>query len=210
MNQADSPSASFSFLLQATTVVLLFQAIFLLEQLFNDGDNSSAMTAVLAATLIQLTLSRRLSVDPQVRHPSLYVTLWRYSALALLSVLTVVVAIDTYAPDTVSNGMPTLIAMLISSVIALKGAALGKLKPSGVIGLRLRWTLQSRLAWEKAHRLMGRILFFGGLTGLVVAPFVPVLATLGGIAALVLTSVTAGTIKSWRVWQNDPERSIAG
>lgn len=210
MNQADSPSASFSFLLQATTVVLLFQAIFLLEQLFNDGDNSSAMTAVLAATLIQLTLSRRLSVDPQVRHPSLYVTLWRYGALALLSVLTVVVAIDTYAPDTVSNGMPTLIAMLISSVIALKGAALGKLKPSGVIGLRLRWTLQSRLAWEKAHRLMGRILFFGGLTGLVVAPFVPVLATLGGIAALVLTSVTAGTIKSWRVWQNDPERSIAG
>lgn len=210
MNQADSPSASFSFLLQATTVVLLFQAIFLLAQLFNDGENSSSMTAILAATLLQLTLTRRLSVDPQVRNATLYITLWRYGALSLLGLLTVVVAIDSYAPETVSNGMPTLIAMLLSSVIALKGAALGKLKPSGVLGLRLRWTRQSRLAWEKAHRLMGRILFFGGLIGLVAAPFVPVLATFGGITALVLIGVTAGTIKSWRVWQNDPERSIAG
>lgn len=106
--------------------------------------------------------------------------------------------------------MPTLIAMLVPAVIALKGAVLGKLKPSGVLGLRLSWTRQSRLAWEKAHRLMGRVLFFGGLICLVAAPFVPFLATLVGIAALVLIGVTAGTIKSWRVWQNDPERNIAG
>jgi uncharacterized membrane protein len=57
---------------------------------------------------------------------------------------------------------------------------------------------------------MGRILFFGGLIGLVAAPFVPVLATFVGIAALILIGVVAGAFKSWRVWQHDPERSIAG
>jgi uncharacterized membrane protein len=209
MNQAESPATPFSLLRQATAVVLLFQAVFLLTQLFNDGGNSSAMTGIFAATLVQLALTRRLSADPPGHHATFYVVLWRYGALTLLGVITVVVAFDTYAPAALPKEVPTSIAMLVPAVIALKGAVLGKLKPGGILGLRLRWTRQSRLAWDQAHRLMGRILFCGGLAGLVAAPFVPVLAMLAGIAALVLIGVTAGTIKSWRVWQNDPERRLA-
>jgi uncharacterized membrane protein len=100
--------------------------------------------------------------------------------------------------------------MLFAAVIALKGALLGKLKPGGVLGLRLRWTRQSRLAWEQSHRLMGRILFFGGMAVLVVAPFVPAVGIMAGIAGLILVSVTAGMIKSWRVWRSDPERLVTG
>lgn len=95
MNQADSPSASFNLLQQTTTVVLLFQAVFLLAQLFNDGGNSSAMTGILAATILQFALIRRLSTDPQGRHATFYVTLWRYGALTLLGVITVLIAINT-------------------------------------------------------------------------------------------------------------------
>ncbi len=210
MSTTDSPTASFGLLLQATTVVLLFQAVFMLAQIFDDGRNSSAMTGVFAATVLQLALTRRLSADSQGRHTTFYITLWRYAALTLLAVITLVVVFDTYAPAAVPKEVPTSIAMLVPAVIALKGAVLGKLKPNGILGLRLRWTRQSRLAWEQAHRLMGRILFFGGLIGLAAAPFVPVLATFAGIAALVLIGITAGAIKSRRVWQSDPERGMAG
>jgi uncharacterized membrane protein len=211
MNQAESPSSSFSLLQQATTVLLVFQAMLLLARLFADGENSGAMTGILAATLLQLVLTRRLSAEPQGPHATSYVVLWRYAALALFALMTIALAIDTYAPETpVPDGLPTWVAMLMAAMIALKGAVLGKLKPNRIFGLRLRWTRESRLAWELAHRLMGRILFFGGLLGLVVAPFVPFLATLAGIVALISIGVTAGAIESRRVWQGDPERGLAG
>jgi hypothetical protein len=206
MSQAGSTSDAFNLLRQATTVLLLFQGVFLLTQIFSAGASSGGMSAILGATLLQLGFARRLSADPPEGRATAYVVLWRYGALTLLAVITLVQAFDTYAPDAVPNGLPTLIAMLISALIALKGAVLGKLKPNRVVGLRLRWTRQSRLAWDLAHRLMGRILFFGGLIGLVAAPFVPMLATFAGIALVVLIGITSGTIKSWRVWQRDPER----
>ena len=210
MNPTASPSGTFSQLQQATTVVLLFQGVFVLAQLFNDGVHSGPMAAILAATVALSALNRRLLTAPQGRHTTFYVVLWRYGVLTLLGALSVLVALRAYAPDAMPNGVLTLIAMLLPAVIALKGAVFGKLRPNGVIGLRLPWTCQSRLAWEQAHRLMGRILFFDGLIGLVAAPFVPVLATFVGIAALILIGVVAGAFKGWRVWQHDPERSIAG
>jgi hypothetical protein len=210
MNRTDSPSGSFDQLQQATMVLLLFQAVFLLSRLFDDGPNSAAMTGILAATVAVSAVNRRLSSDSPGRHAAAYITAWRYGVLALLAVLSVVVAFDTYAPDAMPNGVVTLIAMLLPGVIALKGAVLGKLKPNRVFGLRLPWTTRSHLAWEMAHRLMGRILFFGGLVGLIAAPFVPVIATFVGVACVILIGITAGAIESWRVWRVDPERTIAG
>lgn len=209
MNQTASPSGPFNQLQQATMILLLFQSVFLLARVFDDGPHSGSMTGILAATLALSVVNRRLDPAAQGRHANFYITLWRFGGLTLLGVLTVIIALRAYAPDAVPNGVPTLIAMLLPTLIALKGAALGKLKPNRILGLRLRWTCQSRLAWEQAHRLMGRILFFGGLAGLVAAPFVPVLASFVWIAALISIAVTAGAIKSWRVWQNDPERKVA-
>lgn len=205
MSEIGHAPGPYGRLMQATTVVLLFQAVFVIAQVLDDAPYSSSMTAILAATLAQLAVSRRLAGDSQRHRARGYVMAWRYGVLVLLGMLTVVVAVRAYAPEATPRETPTLIAMLLSAVLALKGALLGKLKP-GLLGLRLPWTCRSRLAWEKAHRLMGRVLFFGGLIGLVSAPFVPFFATVIGLAALVATGVAAGAIESWRVWRNDPER----
>jgi uncharacterized membrane protein len=207
MNSDNSPAASYSLLGQATTVVVLLQAALILSRIFTDNESSGGMAAILGATLLQFGLTRRLSAEPQGPHATFYVILWRYGALILLGAITLVSAIDTYAPNADMSRIPPLIALLLSALIALKGAMLGKLKPNRVLGLRLRWTRESRLAWDQAHRLMGRILFFGGLMCLVAAPFAP-FATFAGLAVLVLISVTSGVIESRRVWQNDPARTI--
>ncbi len=208
MNHIQSPHRSFDQLQRATTVVLLFQAAFLLAQLIDDRPTSNGMVAILAATLAASAANRRVFSEPRERHTRAYLTWWRYGSLALLAALTVLVALDSYAPGRVTERWVTVTALLAPSVVALKGAALGKLRPNRFFGLRLPWTVQSRLAWELAHRSMGRILFFGGLIGVVAAPFVPVLATFVGLAALVLLGVAAGAIEGWRAWRDDPERSV--
>jgi uncharacterized membrane protein len=92
------------------------------------------------------------------------------------------------------------------AIIALKGAGVGKLKPGSAMGLRVPWTLQSRLAWDKAHRALGRVLFWGGLIGLatslVVHPLISVAMWLGTIGL----AVTTALIESWRTWRLDPDR----
>lgn len=210
MSNTHTPPGPWAHLTQATTVLLLFQTAFLFSQLYNDGPYSGSMTAILAATLTLSVVDRRLMQDPQGRHASGYIIAWRYGGLALLGVLSVIVALRAYAPQVTPNQMPTLIIMLFAAVIALKGALLGKLKPGGVLGLRVRWTCRSRLAWEKAHRLMGRILFIGGLLGLAAAPFAPPLAAFVWIFGVIAVGIAAGTIESWRVWRNDPERRTDG
>lgn len=192
-------------LMQATVVLLVFQTVFLAAQELDDARFSSAMVGVLAATLAFSAVNRRLFANPQGRHAGRYVAAWRYTVLAFLGVLSVVIALRAYAPDA-AKGTPIVIAMLLSAMIGLKGALLGKLKPGGVLGLRLPWTCRSRLAWERAHRLMGRVLFFGGVLGLLTAPFVPFAVTVLGIATVVSIGVAAGAIESWLVWRTDPER----
>lgn len=210
MNQTDCSPESYSPLHRITTVIVLFQAVFLFAQLFNEDQNSNPMVAILAATVAISAVNRRFFASSQGRQAAFYVSMWRYGVLALLGALSVLVALRAYAPDVMPDKMPTLVAMLVSSVIALKGAALGKLKPGGVLGLRLPWTCRSRLAWEKAHRLLGRILFSGGLIVLAASPFVPFAAALAAIAIVVVAGVTTAAIESWRVWRNDPERLNPG
>jgi uncharacterized membrane protein len=209
MSQTVSLPRPYHQLQKITTVVLLFQAVFVFAQLFNDRPQSNGMVGILVATIVMAATNRRLFADPQGRHANFYLTLLRYGVLTVLGALSLLVALDAYAPDAVPNGMPTLTAMLLATVIALKGAMLGKLRPGGVLGLRLPWTCRSRLAWEKAHRLMGRILFFGGLIALVASPFVHFAATFVAIGGIVIVGVTAAAIESWRVWRNDPEREIS-
>jgi uncharacterized membrane protein len=73
--------------------------------------------------------------------------------------------------------------------------------------LCVSWTKQSRLAWDRAHRALGRILFWGGLIGLatslVLAPFTSLALWPGTVAV----AVTAALIESWRAWRLDPDRS---
>ena len=52
------------------------------------------------------------------------------------------------------------------------GALLGKAGPNPWVGLRVYWTRRSRLAWERANRMLGHIYFLGSLTGLALLPIV--------------------------------------
>jgi uncharacterized membrane protein len=112
--------------------------------------------------------------------------------------------ISATAPDEFARGVCALLWL----VLTIKGALIGKLKPNGVIGLRVPWTLQSRLAWDKAHRTLGRALFWVGLAGLASSLSVPPTVSMPLIIAAVASAVTLALIEARSAWRSDPERGL--
>jgi uncharacterized membrane protein len=118
-----------------------------------------------------------------------------------------------FIPATLAWGSPLtprgLLMALICFVFVIIGAELGKTGPNPIVGVRTPWTYASRLAWEKANRLAGRLLFWGGPAGLISAPFVPQPAGLRVLVAGVIIIAAVSVFKSWRVWRNDPDHRAA-
>ena len=106
---------------------------------------------------------------------------------------------------------PVMRTRVIMAVIALlllaTGVVVGKVGPNPFVGVRTPWSSRSRLAWDKSNRLLGRMMFWTGLAGLLAAPLAP---QPQAMIAFILASVLAGLLpvyESWRVWKHDPERS---
>lgn len=95
---------------------------------------------------------------------------------------------------------------LMSLVLLLLGAFLGRVGPNPFVGVRTPWAYKSRLAWERSNRLAGRLFFVIGLTGLLTAPFAPRPLGLYAILAAIGVAALWSVIESWRVWRADPDR----
>ena len=98
----------------------------------------------------------------------------------------------------------------LNAIFLLLGAYLGKVGPNALVGVRTPWTFGSRLAWDKSNRLAGRLLFWGGLTGLIAAAFVPQPLGLHATIIGLLAAGAASAFESWRVWRTDPDRTSWG
>lgn len=97
-------------------------------------------------------------------------------------------------------------AMAASGVLAIVGSLLGKVPQNGLVGVRTPWSRASRLSWDKSNRLAGRLLFWGGVGGLIVAPLVPAALLTRAFTFAVLAVALICIFESWRVWRADPDR----
>jgi len=95
--------------------------------------------------------------------------------------------------------------VLVGLMFVLIGGSLGQVRSNYFVGIRTPWTLASDLAWEKTHRLGGKLFVALGLL-LAIAPWVLtgegwVYALLAGIAIMVVGLMAY----SYVVWRGDPE-----
>ena len=95
---------------------------------------------------------------------------------------------------------------LISLVILLIGAFLGRVGPNPFVGVRTPWAYKSRLAWDRSNRLAGRLFFVIGLAGLLTAPFAPRPLNLYALLTAIFVAAVWSVVESWRVWRTDPDR----
>lgn len=96
--------------------------------------------------------------------------------------------------------------LIISLILVLTGAVLGRVSPNPFVGVRTPWTYKSRRSWDRTNRLGGRLLFLTGLAGLALTPFVPTPWAFTGLIVLILLTTALTVFESWRVWRDDPER----
>ncbi len=106
---------------------------------------------------------------------------------------------DTASPITGAPGIMSLILLLV-------GAVLGRVSPNPFVGVRTPWNYKSRLAWDRSNRLGGRLLFWTGLAGLAMTPLLPMAWTTTVLVILILGTTALTLFESWRVWRDDPDR----
>jgi uncharacterized membrane protein len=189
-------------------VLLALQAALIAARVLSNGADAvlGAPVGVMAATLVLAAGNRRLAADPHVGALTGWLVALRGVVALVLVAATGALIFDRYigatAPDEFARGVCALLWL----VLTIKGALVGKLKPNGVIGLRVPWTLQSRLAWEKAHRTLGRALFWIGLAGLASSLSIPPTLSMPLFFAAIVGAVTLALIEARSAWRSDPER----
>lgn len=105
--------------------------------------------------------------------------------------------------------MPTVILAAIGGLFTLLGNVMGKARPNWFVGIRTPWTLSSDLAWDKTHRLAGRLMVVAGLALLIGVWFIPPNLQIGLVLIAGFTPAVIGTAYSYWVWRNDPARDTA-
>ncbi len=198
------------FLTRAGAVLIALQlAIFAKTWLDMGFDRATdSIPIFIMCTGLFVSSHRRLLARPPNPGAGRWLFAARTTVLVMLTLGTLAIGINRFAPQVGAPPafVPRGLFALMWAIIALKGAGIGKLKPGSAMGLCVPWTIQSRLAWDKGHRTLGRVLFWGGLLGLsaslVVAPPTTIVMWIGTVAL----AVTAALFESWRTWRLDPER----
>ena len=139
--------------------------------------------------------------DPARRRALRYAQLVVVLSIPLISLLTASASLSG-ATD-IGGALPVA---LMSLVLLLLGAFLGRVGANPFVGVRTPWAFKSRLAWERSNRLAGRLFFLIGLAGLLTAPFAPQPFGLYALLAAISIAAVWSVIESWRVWRTDPDR----
>ncbi|MBI1360525.1 MAG: hypothetical protein GC155_09635 [Alphaproteobacteria bacterium] len=205
-----SANTGLNFLMKAALVLLVFQiGVFATVALKRGlGDVPTAYSMMILATALFVGSA------PAIARVSRGAAGWlfasRTAVLALVAIGSLALAFRDYMRPPLPAITMQAVFSIMWAVIALKGAAVGKFKPGGRIGLCVYWTMHSRLAWERAHRVLGRVLFWGGLAGLGLSFVVSPPVSFALFVATLATGLALALVESWRSWRRDPDRTSRG
>jgi hypothetical protein len=208
----ESRSIPFDFVSKAALAVLAVQLGVFAHMMFVQGrdDPPSGFLILVMCTALFASAQRRRGAGTLNPGAAGWVFASRIALLAMLVIGSLVIGFRSMVPDDVALLVPPALYAFMWAAIALKGAAAGKFTPGGRMGLCVYWTTHSRLAWDRAHRVLGRVLFWGGLAGLAANFVVHPLTSIALWIAVVASAVTLALIESWRTWRMDPDRSGSG
>jgi uncharacterized membrane protein len=198
----------FDFLSKAALVLFTFQIGALVHMILGqgmDGPPNGYLFTVMITGLFA-TAQRRLATASIGRVAAAWMTASRTAVLAMLVIVSLLVVFRGLFTPPALEIATTGVSAALWAALALKGAAAGKFRPGGMLGLRVYWTTHSRLAWARAHRVLGRVLFWGGLAGLATSFVIPTFASLALGAATVALAISLALLESRRSWRDDPDR----
>ena len=88
------------------------------------------------------------------------------------------------------------------------GNYLGKTRSNWFGGVRTPWTMSSEYAWEKTHRITGRLFVLSSLVTLAAWLTLGAKVSLFVLIGSLIASAFAAVILSYVYWRNDPARQL--
>jgi uncharacterized membrane protein len=170
----------------------------------------SKFTGLMLLPLISIAIVGLFALIPRIEPRRLNLSLSRTAYLALWAILIlyflglhIVLTLSVLGNDiNVGQFVPALVGVLFIII----GNYMGKFRSNFMVGIRTPWTLTSDLAWDKTHRLGGKLFVLMGIVMVVAVVLLPtgwwVYIMLGTLLPLVVGLMAY----SYFVWKNDPNR----
>ena len=144
-------------------------------------------------------------IDPGRRNYAQFAGTYAVVRLCILLFLAVAYTVMQLVAHGYQLNLGMIITLGVGALFVVLGNAMGKVRPNWFFGIRTPWTLSSKLAWDKTHRLGGWLFVVGGVVIAASVALPPVLGTT--VMTAVLISVAAVPIAySYFVWRRDPDK----
>lgn len=136
-----------------------------------------------------------------------YLVAWAGTQLLLLAIAWLLATEVRAAAQGAPTDIGWRVAMAVAcSVLIVVADSLPKTRRNFVLGVRTPWTLTSDLAWERTHRLAGRLFMLVGIVGFVSALALRPEALLYTFALPALAAALACVAYSYVIWRSDAHR----
>jgi len=144
-------------------------------------------------------------IDPGRANYRTFAGAYAWLRVSLISFMAILYAIMLASAFGATIAVPSVMPAALGVLFIVLGALMGKLRPNWFVGIRTPWTLSSKNAWIRTHRLGGWLFMLVGvgmlLTGLFDARAVFIVMAVGLIGSVIFLMYY-----SWRVWREDPEK----
>lgn len=101
--------------------------------------------------------------------------------------------------------MGTVVPLLMGSLFIVIGNLMGKLRPNWFVGIRTPWTLSSKDAWVRSHRVGGWVFIATGLVFMVAGVLQTPWSLVTAVATM-LVGIAGVIVYSYFVWRADPDK----
>jgi uncharacterized membrane protein len=146
-------------------------------------------------------------IDPAGnRQPATYQKLRLVVTLMVASTLSWVIYSALHAEGNPApvNGLLVIISLMLAGM----GNYLTTVKPNYFVGFRTPWTLHSTTVWQKTHQLGGRLLFAGGLLGVVLMLVLPAPYQMGIFLGIILVTALTPLVFSYIYYRREKTHSL--
>ena len=120
----------------------------------------------------------------------------------IVPVITVIMAVSARLAESADEDLSLIVMNCgLGFLFLIIGNYMPKFRQNGVIGIRVKWTLENEENWVMTHRFAGKCLMIAGLSCIVFA-FLP-LGMIGDVLcmAAILIAVFVPCIYSWRYYK---------
>lgn len=162
--------------------------------------------------LVALLMAFAPTIDPRKdnieKGRKAYLVVW-VSVMVLMAFVTVGVSLAMLkgaGHDFDSRGLVRWIIANCALLFVVIGNYLPKTRSSFIFGVRTPWTLSSDIAWEKTHRLAGRLFIAAGVFGFIGAFVLNGLWLALQLSALAMTAALISVIYSYFAWRSADDR----